>query len=248
MLPAQLHRKVPLQFEGMEDVLTSSIFGVLRYVPGGLARRLLRLWADVPLTSDLPAVVFWPRYPTPAGFMIFLDGAGVGEDSSRGDTEPDVVIRTGEWLVLVEVKYRSQLDSAYDQLGREFAIGYRLAEREGRRFRLLVVTADVLPPRPEGVDLTKGLRLALGQVLDIGGGVSEEMIESVPTALRWVSWQGIYRTLSRSCGLPHVSPHNRRLLGDACNLLELRGLKPYSTKLLMRAMNDWDRSGISTGV
>ena len=42
MLPAQLHHKVPLEFEDIEDLLTSSVFAFLArwaYAPGRLPAR-----------------------------------------------------------------------------------------------------------------------------------------------------------------------------------------------------------------
>lgn len=71
MLLAQLHHKVPRGFEGMEDVLTSRVFALLRYLPHPLAPYLLGRWACAllppdPLQPDASRVDFWPRYPTPA--------------------------------------------------------------------------------------------------------------------------------------------------------------------------------------
>jgi hypothetical protein len=76
MLPAQLHHKVPRGFEGMEDVLTSRVFALLRYLPHPLAPYLLGRWAyglfqpdplrPNPLQPDASRVDFWPSYPTPA--------------------------------------------------------------------------------------------------------------------------------------------------------------------------------------
>jgi hypothetical protein len=245
MLLAQLHHKVPLHVEDMEDVLTSSVFALLRYLPPPLASYLLAKWADIPLQPAPLVVEFWPQYPTPPGFGVFLDASARAEPCNRGETEPDVVIRTDEWLVLVEVKYRSHLDPAYDQLGRELAIGHRLAKEESRRLRLLVVTADVLRPRPGGQDLVVGTQRALARVRDAGGSVTGEMIASVPVALRWISWQRVYKSLSRPAARADVSPHHRRLLEDICRLLELRGLRPYSARPLARAMERWDRAAIS---
>ena len=161
MLLAQLHRKVPSEFEGIEDVLTSSAFALLKYLPDQLACKLLAKWADIPPGQARPQLEFWPHYPTPPGFPSPGVEAEQDELTTRGDTEPDVVIRTQDWLLLVEVKYRSPLDDAYDQLGREFAIGYRLAEQEALPFKMLVITAHTLPPKPAGIDLTDGLQQAL---------------------------------------------------------------------------------------
>lgn len=244
MLPAQIYHKVPSDFEGMEDVLTSSVFALLRYLPAQLACHLLTKWAKIPVQRDWPEVDFWPRYPTPAGFHIFIDTSKSKDQIDRGRTEPDVMIRTQEWLVLVEVKYQSHLDPAYDQLSREFAIGYRLAKDEGRRFRLLVVTANTLEPRPGGVELKTGVRQALTQVRDAGGSITQEMIASVPDSLRWTSWHQVYKTVARISATPYVAEHNRQLLGDVCQLLEMRGLKPYTSRPLADVMKHWESVGI----
>jgi hypothetical protein len=76
MLAAQLHHKVPLPVEDTEDVLTSSVFALLRTLPRPLASYLLARWAyglfqpnlfqPNPLQPDPPRVDFWPRHPTPA--------------------------------------------------------------------------------------------------------------------------------------------------------------------------------------
>jgi hypothetical protein len=54
MLSARLRHKVPREFEGMEDVLTSSVFALLRTLPRCLASYLLTKWADVPPSRTRP--------------------------------------------------------------------------------------------------------------------------------------------------------------------------------------------------
>jgi hypothetical protein len=70
------------------------------------------------------------------------------------------------------------------------------------------------------------------------------MIEAVTAALRWTSWQRVYRSLSRAAARPDLSAGHQRLLEDTCALLELRGLRPYSARPLARAMERWARTGI----
>ena len=41
MLQASFHHKSPWEFEGMEDVLTSSTIGLLRYLSGPLAAEVV---------------------------------------------------------------------------------------------------------------------------------------------------------------------------------------------------------------
>jgi hypothetical protein len=74
MLSARLRHKVPREFEGMEDVLTSSVFALLRTLSRPLASCLLARWAyglfqPNPLQPDPPQVDFWPCHATPAGFL-----------------------------------------------------------------------------------------------------------------------------------------------------------------------------------
>ena len=244
MLLAQLHRKVPSEFEGMEDVLTSSVFGLLKYLPDQLACHLLVRWADISLKQDSPQLEFWHRYPTPRGFHGLAVTTEKEDPASRGDTEPYVLIRTHDWLVLVEIKYRSPLDDAYDQLGREFTVGYRLAKQEGRHFRMLVVTAHTLPPTPAGVDLVIGLQQAIITAADGLADIVEQMVASVRNSLRWINWQQLYVTLSETSEAYNIAEHNRKLLKDVCQLLELRRLTPYDNRLVADAISRWDRAGI----
>jgi hypothetical protein len=229
----------------MEDVLTSSILGTIKYLPERLACSLLSQFAGLPAVEGIPEVDLWPRYPTPTGFGGSTSPSNFeSEVDARGDTEPDALIHTDSWLVLVEAKYRSPLDSEYDQLGREFVIGYRLAQQMGLRFRLVVITAQACAPTPGGMDLITGLQRGLrARSLRLGSDALR-LIDSVPDALHWTNWQAIYRIMSHLDADAAIPSHAQRLLGDACRLLELRGLRPYSVEPLLGAMLAWDAAAI----
>jgi hypothetical protein len=245
LLLAQLHGKVPREFEGMEDVLTSSILGLVKYLPDELACSVLSAFAGLPKLSGAPKIELWPRYPTPAGFGGLAAPPDTGEEAIvRGDTEPDAVITADGWLVFVEAKYRSALDGDYDQLGREYVIGYRQALADGRRFRLVVVTARVCAPTPAGVDLATGLQQAIRANAASLGADAAALIDSVPNALYWTNWQAMYGVISRLHECQDLSGSTRRLLIDMCRLLELRGLRPYSSEPLVRTMARWERDAI----
>lgn len=244
MLLAQLHHKVPRDFEGMEDVLTSSVFALLRYLPPEIACELLSEWAQISVQPSVSQVWFWPRYPTPQGFETVDNATEDDGGSTRGDTEPDVVIQTREWLVLIEIKYQSELDNAYDQLGREFVVGRTLADKKDLDFKLLVLTANVLEPKPARLDLRDGLRTALARAHDAGAPITQQMLASVPNTLRWLSWHRVYSALARIAERPDVAGHTHWLLQDTCQLLEIRGLKPYSSKPLDAAIEHWRNAGI----
>jgi hypothetical protein len=245
MLLAQLHGKVPREFDGMEDVLTSSAFGLLKYLPEPLACRILSECAALPVEGGPFELDLWPRYPTPPGFASPNDTTGSEDElAARGNTEPDAQIVTGDWYILMEAKYRSPLDDAYDQLGREYAIGYRLARKRGLKFRLLVITAHTLEPKPGGVDLVTGLQRAL-QSAGLGlGEAASEMAQAVPGALHWTNWQRFYSIFSQYCNSADTPAHIRKLLADTCRLFELRSVRPYDTRSLVNVMGRWERSVI----
>jgi hypothetical protein len=229
----------------MEDVLTSSVLGLLKYLPHQLACDLLSALADLPTLRDTPCVCLWPRYPTPSGFRGFdAPKASPDEDMERGDTEPDAVITAGGWLVFVEAKYLSPLDQNYDQLGRQFVIGFRRAKAEGLRFRHLVLTAQTCAPTPGNTDLESGLQRALQANASSLGADASILIRSVPDALRWSNWQAIYDILSDVRDRKGIHGNVRRLLCDVLRLLQFRGLRPYRTKRLLRQMVTWDRHAL----
>jgi hypothetical protein len=158
MLHAMLHGKLARQEEGMEDLLTSNAFGLLKYVPAhiallpflGAARDALsglRLgsWLD-----GVAAVEKWSFWPT-------LCSAGCQP------CEPDVDLTLSHsdgsrTRLLVEAKYRSGKSSfasgeagpPNDQLAREFD-NLRVAAQADRidRCGVIYLTADVACPRAE---------------------------------------------------------------------------------------------------
>jgi hypothetical protein len=243
MLQAQIHHKVPRDFEGMEDVLTSSTIGLLSYLPGALAAAVVAELAQIPVADVAIGVELWPSHATPPGFRrsAHPDDDSEEGDSARGDTEPDAVIRCGGWLVMLEAKYHSPLDEEYNQLGREFAIGFNEARRNGLHPGLLVLTAHILPPTPGGVSLVEGVQRALENT---EGAAPVDMVAAVPDSLRWANWQRFYGILKRKASDPGHEPHTRRLLEDACKILELHGLVPYDGAGIEEAMLKWQSSGI----
>jgi len=243
MLQAQIHHKVPREFEGMEDVLTSSTIGLLGYLPSTLAAAVVAELAQIRPGKETVEVRLWPTYATPPGFRTSAHPDDDAEESGsvRGGTEPDAVLTGAGWLVVLEAKYHSPLDDEYDQLGREFAIGFNKAKRKGLRLKLLVLTAHTLQPRPAGVSLVQGVQRAIAKSQ---GGEAADMAAAVPDSLRWTNWQRLYRILENRAGHSSYPPHTRQLLGDACRLLELHGLIPYDGTGIEKAMLAWGRAGI----
>ena len=244
MLQAQIHHKIPREFEGMEDVLTSSTIGLLGYLPSSLAAAVVAELAQIPLETETVEVALWPNYTTPPGFRASAhpDDGSEETDSVLGRTEPDAVLSGAGWLVVLEAKYHSPLDEEYDQLGREFAVGFNEARKAGLNFRLLVLTAHTLQPKPARMSLVEGVTRA---VTKAKGDWAAEMNAAIPTSLLWAKWQRLYRIFKTKASDPGHELHTQRLLADVCRLLELHGLVPYDTSDIEKAMQDWQSSGIS---
>lgn len=99
MLHAVAHRKHRGRLElpddgeytGNEDLLTSSVFGLLSYLSEGTLRHVLSTLEPAPTgkPSSLLAINFWPRYPR-------ID--------RPSQVEPDAVLHFDGWLMCVEAK------------------------------------------------------------------------------------------------------------------------------------------------
>ncbi len=175
MIPALLHGKLSRDQENMEDVLTSSVFGLMRYLTPQsallpwLARSEstesmsggqsfpLRLLGE--LGTDVPIDVQYEFWPYKRGTMWSI-------------CEPDVVIRvkispTRKLIILIEAKYRSGKSSIADcetedgeyevgqesekaiedQLAREWDNLVKVATSEGAEPHLIYLTAGFAASR-----------------------------------------------------------------------------------------------------
>lgn len=144
MLKAQLRSKLSLrslvEWQDCEDILTGDFFGVLDYLPRQpylrqfleeVERLNCRMGALELSQVDWSQVEmsFWPRCR--------------GHDDL---TEPDVVLSSNRWLIVVEVKLESGLGK--NQPWREYCVGQQLAEDRGLRrdaVDYLIVSRDRLP-------------------------------------------------------------------------------------------------------
>lgn len=174
MLMALLHSKLSRDQENMEDILTSIVFGTLKYIPSGTALIPFFRKAYIPKAAtpareypfiDLPSDVdvrheFWPWIP---------------ELGSRG-CEPDVLIRMicpdgKKFLVFIEAKYLSGKSSGddgeelpNDQLAREWANLKSLAMKETAEPVLIYLTADIGCPSGDIQISQKELKEKTGEV------------------------------------------------------------------------------------
>lgn len=188
MLQAMLHGKLTREEEGMEDLLTSNTFGLIKYLPPeavlipflSLAKDPLQKYnlANL-LKGNLKAdrFCFWPTLVHPDCIIC----------------EPDVDILfshdngTKTW-VLIEAKYRSGKSSGAipgtekpnDQLAREFDNLKSISQKEGiTRYALVYLTKDYTCPEIEIQDSAEEY---------------ESKRDSKPN-LYWLTWRVLYDVL-----------------------------------------------------
>lgn len=161
MLMALLRGKLSRDQENMEDVLTSNVFGILKYVPPEAAL-IPFLHKSCTSGGEFPLASLSSHAEATFEFWPWL------EELNCTPCEPDLLIRlnslAGERiLVLIEAKYRSGKSSkeelnaqptqnelpTNDQLSREWENLQSLAEKESARPVLIYLTADVGCPTEE---------------------------------------------------------------------------------------------------
>lgn len=164
MIPALLHGKLSRRQENMEDILTSSVFGTLQYLPpeGGLFPFLQ--CTRFPNGGGFNALEFGPGTNVEYEFWPQLHErvpGGCNEDRCI-PCEPDVLLKikppVGRSIyILVEAKFRSGKSSdatdsevaPTDQLAREWDNLVELAYRRNAEPHLIYLTADVGIPGEE---------------------------------------------------------------------------------------------------
>lgn len=199
MLAAERNGKAAL-FASSEDIVTSTVFGLVRYLPWQLGLgRVLQLLLDGPMPRAPAELFFWPP------------GEGV---------EADLVIESPEAVALFEVK----LDASFgpQQLGREWAwLCRRVRERprtldgetvSGRRV-LATITRRALSPG-------ELRRQVVADLKELG---STEL-PPAPNEVRAVTWLELGDWLL-SDPVGFAEPHVSALLEDIEYFLRSRGLR-----------------------
>lgn len=214
----------------IEDALTSSAFGALRWLPPELGLVPLLRLLDLPVTArTTPTICLWPRDGIPL--------VGVGETEIReADCEPDVVIDLPEQsFALIEVKLGALLGADPLQLPKEALFAHRHAR--GRPFRLLCVTPGTTAPRIQGFRVEGGLlalsdRMPLADAVasyfaaaaSLGRGTDWPSVPEVKAAVRWLSWSSIGALFEAVRAQVSTAHHEGNLLDDVVALLRRRGL------------------------
>jgi hypothetical protein len=188
MLQAMLHGKLTRQEEQMEDLLTSNVLGLLKYMPPEMVLIPFLSQAKNPLSGmtlhewlkDTVGIKLWKFWPRISAY-----------DSKPCEPDVEIIFRNRDetltWL-LIEAKYssgKSSLEikgeySPNDQLAREFDNLRTICEEEGVvKYGVIYLTADFCCPIE---DLQESSR------------EYEEKRQTKPH-LFWLSWRGLYEFL-----------------------------------------------------
>ncbi len=161
MLQAQLKGKLSVPQENSEDILTSNVFGTLKYLP--INEGLLPFLYMAVSLEGIPFEDCIKDVST-ASFRFW---EGIRMPGCQG-CEPDVLIEFihvdgTKSLVLIEAKYRSGKSSEaneetieeappHDQLAKEWHNLLNLSQEKNSKPYLVYVTADYAIPRKEIID------------------------------------------------------------------------------------------------
>lgn len=214
MFVAQIHHKLTRQEEDKEDLLTSNVFGLWRYLrpPVGLtqflntAKGINGEYFYIPSEIEINELQFWPS---------------MQEANAKG-AEADVLMQLSssnqrKWLILIESKYLSgkssladdTIEQPNDQLAREMHNLRIMASRKGiSEYAVIYVTADTLIPSTDILEAVEELTSKTGK------GDQERFY--------WTTWRhipDIISSIKSQCEGPSAV-----LLGDLGVILEQMGL------------------------
>lgn len=189
MLQAILRGKLSRDHEQIEDILTSNVFGLLRYEDP----RLILEWLGRAIMVDGRGALDYPLLPSEQ-ISIAWEFWPYWSEEGCNACEPDVVITvrvTGESPihVLIEAKLNagksSRADDGYapaDQLAREWDNFVARSRAEGARLVLIYLTSHFSLPRSE-----------------IEASISEfRSKRGADPVIAWLSWRELSTILARS--------------------------------------------------
>lgn len=233
MLHAELHGKLredAPEAERREDILTSTVFGTLLLAEGG--REILADWirSVTPAQSGQAALVIPDDTPVNYWFWPSL------RDEAGQRVEPDVILRLGPQLVVVEAKYAAQKGKATGHVSSSLRDGSEGGVTEDqllREWRALELTVHT----PHATDLSDALSLPQRHLVYLVHGrhkaksLSELIVSynAIRTSTRstpslWLlTWQDLHRLLVGWQGRTGAAPWVHEL----ARLLERRYLAAF---------------------
>lgn len=216
----------------IEDALTSTVFGAMRWLRPELG--ILPLFRRLELPADETAIAnieLWPWH------VVSLLGLEASELSDVG-CEPDALLHIeDQGLVLMEAKrgLGIQLGDQPLQLPKEAVVAHRCAK--GRPWRLLCVTSGTTAPWIRGFRAENG-RLILADSMPLADAVASyfeaaatigsradwPLAADVRANTRWMSWSTIGALMNVARTRSPVARQEAALLSDVVGYLKRRGL------------------------
>ncbi|MEA3318677.1 MAG: hypothetical protein U9Q88_01535 [Bacillota bacterium] len=236
MLQAELNGKIPSSLINSEDLLTSSVFGTIRYFSSpafinNIIKQAINMQGenvDIDILPDSLQYHFWPRLE---------------------NCEPDLIISIQDfskkvYLICIEAKYfsgkssyenetleleerhnyhRDQLAREFEDLCRESTLGILSIKQDSMVKPLLIyLTNDSYMPTKELMESYKAIRQPNVNLTD----------------LYWLSWKSIYNVLQRSVA---KTVQDTILLNDLMDLFIRKNLASFGgfTDLKDVVYSDW---------
>lgn len=204
----------------LEDMLTSDIFGPLRYLPfqDGLLKILLKsknysnnawLSLDNCDKSSIPKYYFWPKLSL---------------------SEPDILIEFGDHLFLIEVKYLSGKSGHFEKNGSEQDnLELASSDQLGREFIDLLNFPGKFQTRSI-VYLTSHRKLPVNDIKAGYDAVVEIYPKKIGTQYQnniyWLSWFTVHELISNLLN-QQQNYYQKLVLRDMKNLLHKKGFRVF---------------------
>lgn len=225
MLLAELHGK----FRGhdIEDVLTSTVFGLLRYSDQRLALEPLLDQCMVGAVGQAWELKPWPRHQVSS---LRVDDVCVSEVTC----EPDMVIEGPDGVVVMEAKLGAPLGGDPMQLPQEALVAHQIAG--AKKWRLLCVTTHYAIPMIASFRAS-GSRIELGEQMPVNEAVASYFqalaeigtpgnwpdANEVRANVLWLSWRTIAMLIDSAVATyPTRAEHEVALARDVLRLLRER--------------------------
>lgn len=250
MLAAEIYGKISLNnppYQRMEDVLTSHVFSLFRYLknlqlPTSFLREALNLRGEKLILNDLVSaqVCFWPRFSFPCIGFREPDALLLLEDISNGKVAAVIEAKYGSGL---SNRGNNENDAEEDKEPSEsFHYGHQLADEycgvmcglcnsgeevqkelaQVNRKVLIFVTAHYEIPI---TDLEEAVDTIRKRAKSKCTGKGIDCWKSCKTAIYWVGWRNLYTLINQH--LVDYTGGELSYIKDLQEALELRNLQPF---------------------
>lgn len=195
MLQAVLHKKLKASFTDptfspSEDTLTSSVVGLLQYLPPDIFNKILK--ESCGINSSFPNDLGYIDY---IGFWEHWDAT---DTSNARIVEPDVIISTNKYQIILEAKKSDESGQYHEQWRNEIKAFLNTHELNNRNVFLLA----------------------------LGGNISLELnkvtIDDISYPIYKASWFNILNSVSKLMNEP-LPNHVKRILSDMVDAFEIHG-------------------------